>query len=68
VGILSVDDEPRRVKPQPDEVRQTLQAVLDALIWASGSPSFQEDGEACLGWIRIAQPAIDQARAVLAAA
>lgn len=35
------------------------EALVDALIWCSGSPSFAPDGEAREGWLKLCQPLID---------
>jgi hypothetical protein len=48
-------------------LREALQATSEALIWASGSDSFSWEGEAHEGWVRLAMPALDKARAALAA-
>ncbi len=48
------------------ELVAALNQCLSALIWASASEDFQApDGKACLGWARVAQPAIDAGFKVL---
>lgn len=50
-----------------ETLRAALGAVVEALGWAGGSPSFAPEGEARKGWTSVAQPAIERARAALAA-
>lgn len=47
------------------DLRDALSSVRYALVWAGGSYDFQEGGKAREGWIRVAQPALDQANDIL---
>lgn len=41
-----------------NRLRTLLEEMAAALIWASGSPSFAEDGEAHEGWLRLGRPVL----------
>lgn len=55
-------------KAERDRLREWADQALEALIWASGSPSFQEDGEAREGWLKLGRPMIESGLALLAEA
>ena len=42
-------------------VHKAADALLEALIWASGASDFQEGGEARQGYLHLVRPAIDAA-------
>ena len=39
---------------------ETAERAIEALIWASGSDDFAPNGKAREGWLKIAQPIIDE--------
>lgn len=43
---------------EPDE--DLLQRAIDALIWTSGCADFGAGGKARRGWLKLAQPVIDE--------
>jgi len=43
------------------EDTELISALTDALIWASGSADFSPGGKARIGWLKVAQPALDAA-------
>lgn len=63
--ILRIQADARRGGPEPSSLRDALIECRTALLWCSGSPDFNENGQAREGWLTIAKPAIQKADAVL---
>jgi hypothetical protein len=56
-AFVSVIDDICQIEHQAAAAaRAESEALREALIWCSGSPSFQPEGEAREGWVTICQP------------